>query len=254
MKRSLAAAVLTAAMLCGCAQVQTASSGAAGAGRNPWTRPGVLRMADLSYPDSLNPLVGNYQIDVDLSMFWAGYFFNYNDKGEFVPELATEVPSAANGGVSKDGLTFTYHLRPGVLWHDGKPFTADDVIFTWHAIMNPKNNITNRLGYDLITRIDKRDDHTSPSISSSAGRRSSPRSSRCRQGRIPCCPLTCWPGCRTSIARRLIRSRSGRGRSSWIIRTAEAPYLSFSAPKFLPLAEGAPLVRIEHIQRSEIKT
>ena len=41
--------------------------------------------------------------------------------------LAAEVPTLENGGISKDGLTLTYHLRHNVLWHDGVPFTSHDV-------------------------------------------------------------------------------------------------------------------------------
>ena len=47
-----------------------------------------------------------------------------------MPILATEVPTERNGGISKDGLTITYHLRSGVQWHDGVPFTSKDVKFT----------------------------------------------------------------------------------------------------------------------------
>lgn len=47
-----------------------------------------------------------------------------------VADLATEVPTVANGGISGDGKTVTYHIREGVRWHDGKPLTAGDVAFT----------------------------------------------------------------------------------------------------------------------------
>ena len=137
-----------------------AGENAAGGGRHPWTHPHVLRIVDLADPDALNPVIGNQQIDVDLSMFWAGYLFDWNDRNEFVPELATEVPALANHGISRDGRTFTYHLRRGVRWHDGAPFGADDVIFTYHAVMNPRNNVGSRTGYDLIDQIGKRDDAT----------------------------------------------------------------------------------------------
>ncbi|MBV9102498.1 MAG: peptide ABC transporter substrate-binding protein, partial [Candidatus Eremiobacteraeota bacterium] len=111
-------------------------------------------------PDTLNPLLGNQQIDNDLSMLWGGYFFNVDDRDAFVPELAAFVPTLANGGISRDGRTVVYHLRRGVLWQDGKPFTAADVVFTWHAIMSPQNNIPSRVGYDLIGAIDVRDPYT----------------------------------------------------------------------------------------------
>jgi peptide/nickel transport system substrate-binding protein len=50
--------------------------------------------------------------------------------GNLVPILAAEVPTSANGGVSRDGKTITWKLKRNVQWHDGKPFTADDVVFT----------------------------------------------------------------------------------------------------------------------------
>lgn len=56
------------------------------------------------------------------------------------------VPTIENGGISADGKTIVYHVHPGVLWHDGKPFTADDVVFTWRAILNKKNNIESTVG------------------------------------------------------------------------------------------------------------
>src|SRR5206468_2997983 len=42
-----------------------------------------------------------------------------------------------NGGLAADGLTVTWKLKPGVRWHDGKPFTADDVVFTWEYASDP---------------------------------------------------------------------------------------------------------------------
>lgn len=155
---TLVLALVSAAGLTACTKVETAN--APSTGGNPWTKHGILRLAGISEPDSLNPVVGNQQIDTDLSMFWAGYLFNWSDKDEFVPELATEVPTLENGGISADGKTITYHLRRGVTWHDGAAFGAGDVIFTYRAVMNPKNNIPSRSGYDLIAAIDQKDDAT----------------------------------------------------------------------------------------------
>src|SRR5690242_8604296 len=127
---------------------------------NHWTVPGVLRIETTSTPDTLNPLLGQESIDTDLSMFWAGHLFNWSDERQMIPELATEVPTVANGGISRDGRTIVYHLRRGVLWQDGKPFDARDVVFTWRAIMNPKNAVPVRQGYDLITSIGTPDPYT----------------------------------------------------------------------------------------------
>ncbi len=57
--------------------------------------------------------------------------------GTLVPVLAAEIPSLENGGVAEDGLSVTYNLRQGVLWSDGEPFTANDVVFTWEYASDP---------------------------------------------------------------------------------------------------------------------
>jgi peptide/nickel transport system substrate-binding protein len=148
----IATLALIAIAAAGCSKVSTSTSAGAG---NPWTHPGVLRMGIREQPDDLNPVLGQEAIDVDLSMLWAGYLVGQDDRGDLMPELAAEVPTLANGGISRDGMTITYHLRPGVLWQDGAPFTADDVIFSWHAVMNPDNPIPSRGGYELIRSITK---------------------------------------------------------------------------------------------------
>ncbi len=117
-------------------------------------------MAGRQQPDNLNPLLGTQTIVTDLSMFWGGYLFNWNDRDEMVPELAVRVPTLQNGDISSDGLRITYRLRRGVKWQDGAPFDAGDVIFTWNAMMNPRNLVVSRFGYDLVTKIDKRDAYT----------------------------------------------------------------------------------------------
>lgn len=143
----------------GCTKVSTQSGTPVAAG-NPHTIAGVLRWGLFNEPDTLNPLVGTSAIDVDVSMFWAGYLYNWNDKNEYEPELAERVPTLANGDIARNGLSIVYHLRRGVNWQDGAPFTADDVIFTWQQVMNPRNFVGTRQGYDDIAAIDKRDDHT----------------------------------------------------------------------------------------------
>ncbi|MBI3968138.1 MAG: hypothetical protein HY329_21080 [Chloroflexi bacterium] len=79
---------------------------------------------------------------------------------EYVPDLAKEVPTQANGGISADGLTYTFKLREGVKWHDGKPFTSADVKFTWERIMDPKVNVPTRQGFDQIQSIETPDAST----------------------------------------------------------------------------------------------
>ncbi len=155
MKR-LTALVLLAAALSGCTRAHSNSNGA----RNSWTIPDVLRIAQREDPDNLNPLLGTEVVVVDLAAFWGAWLFRWSDRSELVPELATVEPTQTNGGISRDGLRITYHLRRNVRWQDGAPFTADDVIYTWQQMLNPRNMIVSRVGYDVIARIERVDAYT----------------------------------------------------------------------------------------------
>jgi peptide/nickel transport system substrate-binding protein len=156
--KTLAALALIASIVtsAGCSRVENGGS----ATHNPWTIPGTLRIAQRETPDNLNMLLGTEVVDTDISMFWAGYLFKLDDRNQLVPDLALTVPTQANGGISPDGLRITYHLRRGVVWQDGAPFTADDVVFTWHALLNPKNTVVSRFGYDIVSSIDEPDRYT----------------------------------------------------------------------------------------------
>jgi peptide/nickel transport system substrate-binding protein len=83
-----------------------------------------------------------------------------DERGEYVPRLAVEVPTVDNGGISADGRVYTFRLRPGVTWHDGAPFTAADVEFTWRMITDPKVPVPSRLVWADVTRVETPDPHT----------------------------------------------------------------------------------------------
>ncbi len=83
---------------------------------------------------------------------------------QYVPVLATEVPSIDNGGIvlneDETKMTITYKLREGVLWHDGAPFTSADVKFTWEAVKDPAFIAESKAGTEDIDSIDTPDDLT----------------------------------------------------------------------------------------------
>lgn len=83
-----------------------------------------------------------------------------DDKLAYVPALVSEVPSVQNGGISADGLTYTFKLRKEAKWHDGKPFTAKDVKFTLDTILNPDSAVRGRVGFNQIDTITLPDDNT----------------------------------------------------------------------------------------------
>ncbi|MGL5513705.1 MAG: ABC transporter substrate-binding protein, partial [Sporomusa sp.] len=121
---------------------------------------GQLRYGSLQEPDTLNPLLSDLLATAEVGRLVFSGLVSTNDKGEWLPDLATDVPTTTNGGVTPDGLRITYRLRQGVTWHDRVPFTAEDVKFTWQLIMNRKINIVSRDGYDRISAVETPDPNT----------------------------------------------------------------------------------------------
>ena len=79
--------------------------------------------------------------------------------GTLHPILAAEIPSIENGGLAADGKSVTWKLKRGVQWHDGQPFTADDVVFNWEYARNPATAAVSSGSYRDVTVV-KIDDHT----------------------------------------------------------------------------------------------
>lgn len=161
MKRIVAIAAL-GAVLAACSQTTSTSTSSTSPNqpRNARTQDGVLRIAIQQDVKNLNPLLNSNTTDGMIAFLMFEPLLHADDKGNPVPMLATEVPTLQNGGISKDGLTFTYHMRKNAKWTDGVPVTSKDVKWSWQAIMNPNNNIVSRHGYDYIKAIDTPDDYT----------------------------------------------------------------------------------------------
>ncbi|MEZ4521974.1 MAG: peptide ABC transporter substrate-binding protein [Thermomicrobiales bacterium] len=85
---------------------------------------------------------------------------DYNTDGELIPFLAAEIPSKEAGSVAEDQSSVTWKLREGVVWHDGEPFTADDVVFTFEYLSDPATNATTLGFYSDIDTVEALDDYT----------------------------------------------------------------------------------------------
>src|SRR6266702_2720467 len=112
-------------------------------------------------PDSLIPNASSETFSdmVDQSIY--APLFVGDSKGTITPGIATVVPTAANGGISADLKTWTFHLRPNIKWSDGQPLDARDVDFTWKVWTNPKFPAASTIGYNLITSADVSSDNLS---------------------------------------------------------------------------------------------
>ncbi|RXT36390.1 peptide ABC transporter substrate-binding protein [Bradyrhizobium betae] len=104
-------------------------------------------------PTVFNPLMAHIEVDdgVHFSVFDA--LFRVDPQGVIQPNLAVDVPNQKNGGISEDGLKWRIRLRDDARWHDGKPFSAEDVKFTLELITNPNFRSWRTAGHALVRDI-----------------------------------------------------------------------------------------------------
>jgi peptide/nickel transport system substrate-binding protein len=150
--------IVVAACLAGCTGARGQDAPVTNARSNTWTTPHVLTIADGGDVTTLNPHLSQFASTANLSELTMAWLIRWDEHNQPYPELATEVPTKANGGISNDGRTVTYHLRKGIRWSDGAPFDADDVVFSTSAVNNPANNEGAR--FDQIAKVDEPDKYT----------------------------------------------------------------------------------------------
>jgi peptide/nickel transport system substrate-binding protein len=101
-------------------------------------------------PDSLIPNASTETFSnmVDQALYTP--LFVGTPENTYVPALATEIPTVANGGISPDLKTWTFHLRKGLVWSDGQPLDARDVDYSWKTWTNARFAAASTVGLDLI--------------------------------------------------------------------------------------------------------
>jgi len=114
-------------------------------------------------PPSFNAMISDTGYDsLVMELVMLG-LTDVDPQGNVLPELAAELPTVDNGGVTVDDgagtMEVTWKMRKDIQWSDGKPVTADDVVFTWNAIMDPEMG-TWIPGIDYIDSLEKVDDYT----------------------------------------------------------------------------------------------
>jgi peptide/nickel transport system substrate-binding protein len=107
----------------------------------------------------LNPHFAVGTKDQDGSRIFYEPLASWDPDGQLYPVLAAEIPTVENGGLAKDGKSVTWKLKQGVTWHDGKPFTADDVVFNWEYAKDPGTAATTSGSYTNV-KVEKVDSHT----------------------------------------------------------------------------------------------
>ncbi|WP_161536655.1 peptide ABC transporter substrate-binding protein [Bradyrhizobium sp. LCT2] len=120
---------------------------------------GALKLLWWQGPTLLNPHFATGTKDQDGSRLFYEPLACWDPDGNMKLVLAAEIPSIQNGGLAADGKSVTWKLKPGVKWHDGKPFTADDVVFNWEYAKDPATSAVTIATYRDIV-VEKVDDLT----------------------------------------------------------------------------------------------
>ena len=121
---------------------------------------GTLRMLMWDAPTLLHPHFGRGLRDFTVQRIFYEPLVSAAPDGTLVPVLAQELPSVQAATVAKDGQWVVWKLKRGVLWHDGAPFTADDVIFNWEFAIDPATAAGSRAAFEEIVRIERLDQYT----------------------------------------------------------------------------------------------
>jgi peptide/nickel transport system substrate-binding protein len=111
------------------------------------------------------PIIANIHLssgtkDNDASRLFTEPLATFDPDGELSPVLAAEMPSIDKGTVDKDGKWVTWRLKKDVVWHDGKPFTAEDVVFTFDYVNDPATAATSKGSYQNVESVQAVDQNT----------------------------------------------------------------------------------------------
>jgi peptide/nickel transport system substrate-binding protein len=114
---------------------------------------GSLTYGEFGRPSTIDPITNNEMTALRLVELMFNGLVAINARQELVPDLAQRWDVADNG------RRYLFDLRQDVVWHDGEPLTADDVVFTYQVIVNPKTVSSIRLRYEFIESVQKLDTH-----------------------------------------------------------------------------------------------
>ncbi len=120
---------------------------------------GTLKLLWWQGPTLLNPHFAVGTKDEDGSGLFYEPLAGWDNDGNLRLMLGAEVPTVANGGLAEDGKSVTWKLRQDVKWHDGEPFTADDVVFNWEYARDPATAAVTAGSYNYV-QVEKVDQFT----------------------------------------------------------------------------------------------
>src|SRR5712675_3002902 len=164
-RRAFAKRLMAVGLTAPLANQLLAYSGVAMAQSKPTYKPtkrgggGLLKVLWWQGPTLLNPHFAVGTKDQDGSRLFYEPLAGWDGDGNLRPVLAEAIPGREDGTLAADGKSVTWKLKKGVTWHDGKPFTAADVVFTWEYAKNPATAAVTVGSYKDVV-VEKLDDYT----------------------------------------------------------------------------------------------
>jgi peptide/nickel transport system substrate-binding protein len=148
----LAIALMLGSLLWGCGlrPAETPAEGEAVSANNE----SILKLLYSRTPSMLNPHLANGFQDFEAARIVYEPLATYKPNGDLVPVLAALIPTRENGGLAADGRSVTWKLKPNVRWSDGKPFTAQDVAFTYQYVSDPKVAAVTEKYYKDVAKVE----------------------------------------------------------------------------------------------------
>ncbi len=119
---------------------------------------GTLNMLYWQAISIINPYLSTGTKDYHAGSLVLEPLFNYDPDGVMIPVLAEEIPTVENGGISEDLTSITWTLKEGVLWADGTPLTAEDLIFTWEYCTTPETGCSSPNSFSNVASVEAVDE------------------------------------------------------------------------------------------------
>ena len=111
-------------------------------------------------PSIMTPYLSGGTKDIEAASLVLEPLGRFDQDGNMVPYLATEIPTVGNGGVSEDLKSITWKLKEGLLWSDGTPVTSADVVFTAEYCMHPDGACAQGAKFEGVASVEAVDDLT----------------------------------------------------------------------------------------------
>jgi len=137
-----------------------AASAMAGPAAEKPRRGGTFKIGAWTEPEHLNPILVQSGLEREIArlIFLDVAFFD--DKTNWTTPLLEVFPSIANGGISKDGRTWTLKVKKGIRWHDGVAVTSADFAFSFKAATDPKVEFPAKQDLEVVASVETPDDYT----------------------------------------------------------------------------------------------